>query len=55
LLEPGVTVPGLPPVIIAATTSDPAGTAAVAPESTAVPDPLATADANRLPLAETPP
>ena len=52
--EPGVTVPGDPPVMMPPITSSPAPTGAVGPESTAVPVPLAAATWSRAPAVATP-
>ena len=51
---PGVTVPGDPPVMMPPKTSSPAPTDAVAPESTVVLFPLATANWSRAPAVATP-
>ena len=52
--EPGVTVPGAPPVMMPPTTSSPAPTGAVGPESTVVLFPLAAATWSRAPAVATP-
>ena len=53
--DPGVTVPGDPPVMIPPMTSSPAPTDPVAPESTVALFPLATANWSRAPEVATPP
>ena len=52
--DPAVIVPGDPPVMIPPTTSSPAPTEAVGPESTAVLLPLATATWSTAPVVATP-
>ena len=52
--DPGVTVPGCPPVTMPPTTSSPAPTAAVAPVATDALLPLAAAAWSKAPLVATP-